>query len=89
MSEHRTGKLHLAAIHLYSEITNARETINKDEASRLQYSSSGQSLSSIHTGDVGHQIQHSTTVSPFIVVPAHQLDEIGIQRDTGLDIEDG
>ena len=34
------------------------------------------------------QIEESVGVAPFVVVPGDQLDEVGVEGNTGLGIED-
>ena len=37
-----------------------------------------------------HQKVHNTLgVTPFVIVPSNEFDEVGIQSDTSLSIEDG
>ena len=38
---------------------------------------------------VGEEVAHAVAVTPFIVVPADQLEEAAVQGDTGTDIENG
>lgn len=40
-----------------------------------------------NTGNVGSQVKNPTTISPFVVIPAHELDEIRVQRDPSFDVE--
>jgi len=35
------------------------------------------------------QIEESVGVAPFVIVPGNQLNEVGVEGDTGLSIEDG
>lgn len=35
------------------------------------------------------EIQNTTRVAPFIIVPGNQLDEMVVQSNTGLGIKDG
>ena len=46
-------------------------------------------LVAVDLGDVGEQVTHTAGVAPLVVVPADQLDEVGIERDAGLGVEDG
>lgn len=46
-------------------------------------------LGGIDLGDVGQEVQDTAGVTPLVVVPRDQLDEVGVQRDTGLGVEDG
>jgi hypothetical protein len=50
---------------------------------------SGELFASINLGDVGQEVQDTSAVSPLIVVPADQLDEVLVERDTGLGVKDG
>jgi hypothetical protein len=40
-------------------------------------------------GDVDNEVQDTAGVSPLVVVPGDQLDEVVVERDTSLGIEDG
>ena len=44
---------------------------------------------SINLCDVAEEIQDTAGVTPLVVVPGNQLDEVCIQGDTGLGVEDG
>jgi len=44
---------------------------------------------SVSLGDVEGQIEESVGVAPFVIVPGNQLNEVGVEGDTGLGIEDG
>lgn len=46
-------------------------------------------LGGVNLGDVGNEVQDTAGVSPLVVVPGDQLDEVVVQGDTGLGIEDG
>ena len=46
-------------------------------------------LASVDLGNVGQEVQNTAAVTPLVVVPADKLDEVAVQRDTGLGIEDG
>lgn len=37
---------------------------------------------------MGQEVEDTAGVAPLVVVPADQLDEVGVQGDTSLDIED-
>jgi len=43
----------------------------------------------IDLSDVAKEIQDTAGVTPLVVVPGDQLDEVCVQGDTGLGIEDG
>jgi len=43
----------------------------------------------INLCDVVKEIQDTAGVTPLVVVPGNQLDEVCVQGDTGLGIEDG
>ena len=43
----------------------------------------------VNLGDIGKEIQHTAGVTPLVVVPGDQLDEVSVERDTSLGIEDG
>jgi hypothetical protein len=45
-------------------------------------------LSGIDLGDVGEQVQDTAGVTPLVVIPGDKLDEVIVERDTGLGIED-
>mmetsp|Transcript_21568 Transcript_21568/g.36986 ORF Transcript_21568/g.36986 Transcript_21568/m.36986 type:complete len:386 (+) Transcript_21568:167-1324(+) len=40
-------------------------------------------------GHVDHQVHHTLGVAPLVVIPGHNLAELGVEGDTGLSIEDG
>ena len=40
-------------------------------------------------GDVNTEVKNSVGVSPFVIIPRNNLDEVGIQGDTSLSIENG
>ena len=46
-------------------------------------------MSSVVLGNVGQEVEHATAVTPLVVVPADELDEVLVEGDTGLGIEDG
>ena len=46
-------------------------------------------LVAVDLGDVGKQVAHTAGVAPLVVVPADELDEVGVERDAGLGVEDG
>ena len=46
-------------------------------------------LMAVDLGHVGEQVEHAAGVAPFVVVPAHELDEVLVEGDTCLGIEDG
>jgi len=39
--------------------------------------------------NVGQEVEDATGVAPLVVVPGNELDEVLVERDTGLRIEDG
>jgi len=43
----------------------------------------------IDFSDVGQEVEDTAGVGPLVVVPADELDEVGVQGDAGLDVEDG
>ena len=43
----------------------------------------------INLGNVCDEIAHAARVAPLVVVPADELDEVLVERDTGLGVEDG
>ena len=46
-------------------------------------------LGTILLGNVDQEIADALRVTPLVVVPGDQLDEVLVQLDTGLGIEDG
>lgn len=46
-------------------------------------------LGGIDLGDVGEEVEDTAGVTPLVVVPGDQLDEVLVEGDTGLGIEDG
>ena len=46
-------------------------------------------VGTIDLGDVGEEVEHTAGVAPLVVVPADELDEVLVERDTGLGVEDG
>lgn len=46
-------------------------------------------LGGIDLGNVGKEIEDTAGVTPLVVVPGDKLDEVVVERDTGLGIEDG
>ena len=46
-------------------------------------------MSPINLGDVCQKVEHTARVTPLVVVPADELDEVVVERDTGLCIENG
>lgn len=46
-------------------------------------------LVAVNLGDVVDQIQNTAGVTPLVVVPGDQLDEVVVQGDTSLGVEDG
>lgn len=51
--------------------------------------STGPFLVAINLGDVGNEVKDTAGVTPLVVVPGDQLDEVLVQGDTGLGVEDG
>jgi hypothetical protein len=43
----------------------------------------------IHLSDVCEKVQDSSRVAPLVIVPGHQLNEVIIQRNAGLDVNYG
>jgi hypothetical protein len=43
----------------------------------------------IDLGNVADEVDHTAGVAPLVVVPRDQLDEVVVERDTGLGIKDG
>ena len=56
---------------------------------RLQAGGATELFAGIDLGDVGQEVEDTAGVAPLVVVPADKLDEVGVERDTGLGIEDG
>lgn len=46
-------------------------------------------LTSVNLGDVGNEVDNTSAVTPLVVIPAHELDEIPVQGDPSLGVEDG
>jgi hypothetical protein len=46
-------------------------------------------LGGIDLGNVGQEVEDTAGVTPLVVVPRDQLDEVVVEGDTGLGIEDG
>ena len=46
-------------------------------------------LLGINGGNVLHQVNNTSRVSVFVIVPGNKLDEVGVEHDTGIGIEDG
>jgi hypothetical protein len=46
-------------------------------------------LGSIDLGNVGQEIEDTAGVTPLVVVPGDQLDEVLVEGDTSLGVEDG
>lgn len=47
------------------------------------------SLASVDLGNVGQEVEDTAGVTPLVVVPGDELDEVVVEGDTGLGIEDG
>lgn len=43
----------------------------------------------VNLGNVGQEVEDTAGVSPLVVVPGDELDEVVVEGDTGLGIEDG
>jgi len=43
----------------------------------------------IDLGNVGQEVEDTAGVTPLVVVPGNKLDEVVVERDTGLGVEDG
>ena len=43
----------------------------------------------INGSDVLHEVNNTSRVSPLVIVPSNELDEGGVEHDTGTGIEDG
>lgn len=46
------------------------------------------SCTRIDLGDVRQKVKDTSGVAPLVVVPADELDEVVVERDTGLGVED-
>lgn len=46
-------------------------------------------LGAVNLGDVDDEVQDTAGVSPLVVVPGDELDEVVVEGDTSLGIEDG
>lgn len=46
-------------------------------------------LGAVDLGGVDDEVQDTAGVSPLVVVPGDQLDEVVVEGDTSLGIEDG
>jgi len=46
-------------------------------------------VSTVNLGDVGEEVEHTAGVTPLVVVPGDELDEVVVERDAGLGVEDG
>lgn len=46
-------------------------------------------LGGVNLGGVDDEVQDTAGVSPLVVVPGDQLDEVVVEGDTGLGVEDG
>ena len=49
----------------------------------------GSFLSLILLGNKDKQVTNTARVAPLVVVPSDELDEVVVERDSGLGIEDG
>jgi hypothetical protein len=45
-------------------------------------------LRAINLGNVRDEVEHTTAVTPLVVVPADKLDELVVESNTGLGVED-
>merc|ERR1719310_1548749 len=43
----------------------------------------------VNGGDVLHQVNNTSRVTVFVIVPGDKLDEVRVEHDTGISIEDG
>lgn len=43
----------------------------------------------VDLGDVGEEVEDTAGVAPLVVVPRDKLDEVLVERDTGLAVDDG
>lgn len=46
-------------------------------------------VGAVDLGDVGQEVEDAARVAPLVVVPRDDLDEVVVERDTGLGVEDG
>ena len=46
-------------------------------------------LGGIDLGDVGEEVEDTAGVTPLVVVPRDELDEVLVEGDTGLGVENG
>ena len=46
-------------------------------------------MGTIDLCDVGQKVEDTARVTPLVVVPGNELDEVVVKRDTSLGIEDG
>ena len=46
-------------------------------------------VGTVNLGNVGKEVEDTARVTPLVVVPADNLDEVVVERDTSLGIEDG
>merc|ERR1712151_1045440 len=40
-------------------------------------------------GNVLHQVNDTSRVTVFVIIPGDKLDEVGVEHDTGIGVEDG
>jgi hypothetical protein len=43
----------------------------------------------VNLSNVGEEVENTSAVTPLVVIPGDELDEVRVQGDTGLGIEDG
>lgn len=46
-------------------------------------------MGTVLLGDEGDEVEDTAGVAPLVVVPGDELDEVGVEGDTGLGVEDG
>jgi hypothetical protein len=70
-----------------------KNSLPKDIGIRFLFASNWLSrkplLSTINLSNVAEKIEDTARVTPFVVVPRNQLDEVVVEGDTSLGIEDG
>ena len=59
--------------------------VHAPQRSPLQFR---QLLGTVGFGNVGQEVKDTSAISPFVIVPADQLDEVVVEGDTSLGIED-
>jgi hypothetical protein len=43
----------------------------------------------VDLGDIGQEIQDTTRITPLVIVPGDEFNEMVVQGDTSLSVEDG